>query len=151
MRPAARVYLDTNVFITAYEPKGGTSEEVWWLFDQLERGIVAGFTSELTPAELLTGPLVRRENDLADIYKVLINDAGNLRVVPIDRSILIKAAEIRAEVKSLRLPDAIHLASASLMNCSHLVSGDRRLPSIGGFRHLSLRRDSLSQFRLIFE
>ncbi len=47
MRPAARVYLDTNVFITAYETKGGTSEEVWWLFDQLESGIVAGFTSEV--------------------------------------------------------------------------------------------------------
>ena len=151
MKQPARVYLDTNVFITAYETKGGPSQEAWWLLDQLERGAIGGFTSELTLAELLTGPLARKENDLADMYKVLISDGASLGVLPIHRSIMIKAAEVRAEARSLRLPDAIHIASALSLGCSIFVSNDRRLPRIDALRFFSLASDGFAQFRLMLE
>jgi predicted nucleic acid-binding protein len=55
-----------------------------------------------------------------------------LLMVPIERSILIEAAGLQAKVK-LRLPDAIHIATAIAADCRTVLSNDRRLrvpPSI---------------------
>lgn len=46
--------------------------------------------------------------------------------MPVDRSILVAAARLRAQL-TLRLPDAIHVATALAADCELFVSNDRRV------------------------
>lgn len=46
-------------------------------------------------------------------YKQLISNSQNLTVIPISRQVLIEAAQLRANF-SIKLPDAIHAATALL-------------------------------------
>ena len=49
-----------------------------------------------------------------------------LAMVPVSRTILIDAARLRAN-SGLRLPDAIHVATAVAAGCPIFLSNDRRL------------------------
>jgi predicted nucleic acid-binding protein len=56
-------------------------------------------------------------------------DDARIEVVPIDRATAASAAELRAAHRSLRLPDALSLATA-LLHDAELVTFDRRLRRI---------------------
>jgi predicted nucleic acid-binding protein len=62
-----------------------------------------------------------------------------LAVVPIERSILIEAAKLQAELK-LRLPDGIHIATAVATDCSTVLSNDRRLQAPPGIKLVRLKQ-----------
>ncbi len=67
-----RVYLDTNVFIAAYENTQAHGDHAWRLLTAIESGEFVGVTSELTLAELLVKPIERRDYDLAQHYQEII-------------------------------------------------------------------------------
>jgi predicted nucleic acid-binding protein len=138
MASPPRVYLDTNVFIAAFENPGAHSDHAWWIIDAIEQGEIFGATSELTLGEILVKPIELGKHDLAEGYEKMIVSATGFDVLPIGRSILISAARMRAQRKSLRLPDAIHLATAKASACSFVVSDDSRLPSIDDIKILSV-------------
>jgi predicted nucleic acid-binding protein len=54
----------------------------------------------------------------------------NLRVIPVQRAILIEAARQRATSRSLKLPDAIHVATAVILNCTTLLTNDQKFKSL---------------------
>jgi predicted nucleic acid-binding protein len=122
-----RVYFDANVFIAAFENAGARSDHAWWLLDAIEDGEIVGATSEITLAEVLVKPLESGAADLASAYDGMIVSAGNFEVLPVGREILAAAAQIRAKRPSIRLPDAVHIATAQALKCGVVVSGDRRL------------------------
>lgn len=127
--PPPRVYLDANVFIAAFENPGAHSNHAWWIIDAVERGTILGVTSELTLAEVLVKPIELGDQQLAEGYGEMIVSAPGFEVLPVRRDILIDAARLRARRNSLRLPDAIHMATARQQSCAFFVSDDRRLPS----------------------
>jgi predicted nucleic acid-binding protein len=47
----------------------------------------------------------------------------------------------------LRLPDAVHVATARLNECAHIVSDDRRLPYAFGLGIVQLGADTLETIR----
>ncbi|MEW6776248.1 MAG: PIN domain-containing protein [Bdellovibrionota bacterium] len=96
-------------------------------------------TSELTLAEALIKPLRMGNYALAEDYKQAIQPRDAFRVVPIGREVLEEAARVRAHA-GLKMPDAIHAATARLAGCSHFVSNDLRLESAGGFSCVVLPR-----------
>ena len=51
-----------------------------------------------------------------------------IEVVPLDVEIASAAARLRARHRSLRLPDALVIASASVAGADRLVTTDRRWP-----------------------
>lgn len=124
-----RLYLDANVFIGAFEG----AESIRQLFRGLLRtgldrpGLLV--TSELTLAEVLVGPLRAGETEarLAAEYAAIVADAPGLAVAPVDRETLTAAARVRADWRSGKLPDAIHLATAAVRECTHILSGDQAL------------------------
>jgi len=135
---APRVYLDSNVFIAAMENPGAHSDHAWWIIDANDGGDIAAVTSEITLAEVLVKPIELGEVSIMAAYETMIASNGNFEVIPVRRDILVKAAQLRAKRRSIRLPDAIHIATALAAECSYLVSDDLRLHSIDGVKTLSV-------------
>ena len=139
----ARVYLDTNIFIVTIETRGSMSQAGWNVLSAMDSGQFSGVTSEITLAELLPKPMVENDDTLQKSYEELLTDGSHFHVAPIDRTILLSAARLRANDRSLRLPDAVHVATALKTGCSLFLTGDRRLAVPNPITSLRLDRDTL--------
>lgn len=124
-----RVYLDTNVFIYAIEGYPEFVDELNEFFDSIDAGNLRAFTSELTLAEVLVRPLMDGNLEIQTAYQQALQSSEGLEVVPVSREVLIEAARWRA-VANLRLPDAIHGATAILTGCETFLTNDRRLAAL---------------------
>ena len=144
---AIRIYLDANVFISAHETRGAPSDHAWWILDSVETGEFAAVTSELTLAEVLVDPIREGDNVLANAYQSIITSSERMEVAPVDRRTLVEAAFLRTLRRSLKLPDAIHVATARLQGCRYLVSDDRRLPFPPGIRLIQLGPQAVDLMR----
>lgn len=137
-----QVYFDTNAFIAAFEATDAVADHAWRVLDAAEQGRIEGCTSELTLAESLS-KLPEGEDFSTSAYHRIISDRPGLRVPAVSRSILIAAARTRTESQGLKLPDAIHLATALDRDCTHILTGNRRLT-----RHPDIKVVHLSQHSL---
>jgi predicted nucleic acid-binding protein len=125
MPAISKIYLDTNVFIMAFEWRDKTSDLLSQLFASQDRAPEPKFvTSELTLAELLVLPFHQNDHSLIETYQSLISTNYWLDVAPIQIPTLRYAAVFRSQHKSLKLPDAIHLSTAIGTNCSHILTAD---------------------------
>jgi predicted nucleic acid-binding protein len=130
-------YLDTNLFIYAVEGYEPEEAFVRALFLALEGGEFAAVTSELTLAEVLVRPFALGREDVAATYIELLRPSERLAVVPVDRAVLVEAARQRAAL-GIRLPDAIHVATALASGCGAFLTNDRRLKLPPGVRQVLL-------------
>ncbi len=119
-----QVYLDTNIWIYALEGYPAFIQELTMLFQAIDQGILTAVTSELSLAEVLVKPLQTQNSGLESTYKHAISSAPHLLVIPVQRDILIQAAVVRATT-SLKLPDAIHAATAFSAQCSTFLTNDQ--------------------------
>jgi predicted nucleic acid-binding protein len=133
VRKPPLVYLDTNVFIRGIEGDETVAAPVQRLLNRLRDFPDASITSELTLAELLA-PAGRADTVPLDVKEPLYLDlivSGNFIVLhPVARDILVLTAHIRSRLPQ-KLPDAIHIATASQAGCKYFMSHDRdgkRLP-----------------------
>ena len=138
MTEPRRVYLDSNVFIAAMENPGAHSDHAWWILNAVEELKIAGVTSEITLAEILVKPMELGDRELAAAYEQILAAGPNFEVLQVRRDILIEAARIRGRRSSIRLPDAIHVATAVACACSHFISDDQRLHSVDGLKTLRI-------------
>ncbi len=143
----ARIYLDANVFIAAYETRGARSDHAWWILQAIEDKEFQAFTSELTLAEVLVGPFQEGDDELAGHYREILLSDADFSVAAVERKVLIEAAMLRSMTRSLRLPDAIHVATARLCGCRFIVSDDRRLPIAPGVSVVQLGPHALEMMR----
>lgn len=121
-----RAYLDANVFIYALEGYPEFVADLTSLFEGLDRGEVRAVTSELSLAETLVKPVADGHLERQAAFNEAIQSSGGLTVVPITRPTLVKAARLRSS-HELRLPDAIHVATAILHGCTAFLTNDARL------------------------
>lgn len=128
---SGRVYLDTNIFIYAFEGYPVFRPVLTTLFESLDRRELTAVTSELTLAEALVKPLLDRHAERQAAYLQLLQPTASLQLVPVSRDILIAAARLRAEAH-LKLPDAIHVATAQLTDCAHFLTNDAHIPAFPG-------------------
>jgi predicted nucleic acid-binding protein len=126
-RTVAGAYLDTNVFIDVLEGHESVALPLKEIARKRRGAIV---TSELTLAEAL-GPSGRqaRPEDLKRMYLDLIVWSRFIDLRPVTREVLYETVELR-RFASLKLPDAIHLATAILANCRFFVSRDEHFKNI---------------------
>ena len=122
-----RIYLDTNIFIYALEEKSPRSDLLTQLFavHDVEQPFLV--TSELALAELLVRPYQTRNDGMVDAYDGLIRSSAWLEVRQVKRRTNIYAAILRAENRKIRLPDALHLASAIEAECTYFMTADKGL------------------------
>jgi predicted nucleic acid-binding protein len=127
-----QIYLDTNVFIEMFETRTVASAHLWDLFGKAGSSGFRFITSELTLAEILVKPLETAQTTsqwkpVYDYRMIVSNKPGFQSVIPVSRDILDASANIRALIKGVKLPDAIHLATAIDQECDFFLSNDRKL------------------------
>lgn len=133
-----RVYFDSNVLVTAFENAGARSDHAWWLLHAVDAGDIFAATSEVTLAEVLVKPLEENDENRITTYQSVLTSAAGFEVAAVSRSVLIEAARIRGARRSIKLPDAIHLATAKQLGCRFFISGDLRLDMPDGMTQLEL-------------
>ena len=132
-----RIYFDSNIFIYAFEgltPFGTVARRALAFLDN---GEIHGVTSELTLAECLVKPLERNVQTAVAAYEECLQSDDTLSVVPITREILVAAAGIRAHHR-LRLPDAIHAATAIALHCDRFLTNDDAFSKVSGLRVMKI-------------
>ena len=124
----ARVCLDANIFIYLVEGQDypALHKPVQRLFAACDAGRIAPVTSALTLGELLPVPLRKQDHTLVQFYRELLTIPSVLEVAPVSLAILDAAAVLRSQT-NLKLPDAIHLATALDTGCRFFVTNDQKM------------------------
>jgi predicted nucleic acid-binding protein len=124
-----RYYLDTNIVISVVEAAGRLAEMQIQFVSGVDGAAIEALTSELTFAECLVKPFANRNVMVVEAYLLFLNGRRNFPVLPIDWHILTVAARLRTEL-GVKLPDAIHIATAQSAACTVFLTNDRgiRLP-----------------------
>lgn len=135
MVDSKRIGLDTNVLIYYIEGHPILMKKVEVFINKIEDGEAIGITSYVTLLELLVKPMKEGRFDLVDKYRAILSN--KLEMVPLDETVSIKAAELRAKY-GLRTPDAIQLASVIHKNGDVFVTNDRGLKMIKEIKVLIL-------------
>lgn len=135
-------YLDTNIFINAFEARDPVLQRALdGLFADIDTGITRACTSLITRVEVLVRPLREGQTGLVRTYREVLSGAFDIVVLPVAVDIIDCAAQLRAARRGLRLPDAIHLATAMLCSCRYFVTSDKRLTGrFSGVEVLQLHR-----------
>jgi len=118
-----RIYVDANIVIYAVEGFADYADRIQALLEAMDAGEVVAVSSELTLAETLVKPLKDQKPAIQQAYRTFLTLTPTLEVTPISRDILEDAAKWRATTK-LKLPDAIHLATAFRRNCDSFLTND---------------------------
>ncbi|HET6569120.1 MAG TPA: type II toxin-antitoxin system VapC family toxin [Rhodothermales bacterium] len=124
-----RTYLDANVLIYSFEGPPNVAGELQRLFGAVAQGHLNVVTSELALAEMLVKPLREQKSQQADRYLTTLQPRPHFDVHPVTRAILVEAARLRAASK-LKLPDAIHAATAQFTGCEVFLTNDQRIKSL---------------------
>jgi predicted nucleic acid-binding protein len=124
----ALVYLDANVLIYLTEGTVAHRTSVAAKLRPFEAAACRFTTSELTLAEVLVHPIRADDDALIAVYEKLFDDF--VRPEPITREVLYLAAQLRANTPGQRMPDAIHVATAILLDAGVFASGDRGIRNL---------------------
>ena len=131
----SRIYLDANVWIYALE---GYAAALTALFARIDACELTAITSEFTLAEVLVKPFADANLALQQLYAETLQARLALRIVPITRDILIAAARLRAQHPTLKMPDALHAATALADGAQYFVSNDARFVVLPELTQLSI-------------
>jgi predicted nucleic acid-binding protein len=121
----ARVALDADIVIAFLDP--GDDQHAAAVAELRPRLAAGGelLVAATVYAETIIRPLQQGTDATVDQFL----DSASIAVIPIDRAIARRAAALRAEHESLRLPDAMSLATA-IMTDSTLLTLDKKLRKI---------------------
>ena len=121
----ARVALDADLLIAFLDPGDAQHQRA---IKELRPRLTAGdelLIGATVYAEVIVRPLQQGAAATVDGFL----DAAGVHLVPTDRAIARRAAQLRAGHRSLRLPDALSLASA-LVNDATLLTLDKKLKRV---------------------
>jgi len=124
MDSAPIIYLmeEAAIFVERFRP----------LLDAQMAGRVQFAVSAITLAEVMTGPLRKRQEAVANRHRAILE---SWRVVPVDAEIAAGAARVRA-AHGLRLADAVQVATVTALNAYALVTPDSDFSRVPGLRVL---------------
>jgi predicted nucleic acid-binding protein len=121
----ARVALDADIVIAFLDP--GDDQHATAVAELRPR--LAAGDELLVAASVYAETIVRPLQEGTDATVDEFFDAAGISIVTIDRAVARRAAALRAEHESLRLPDAMSLATA-ITTGSVLVTLDKKLQRI---------------------
>ena len=120
------MYLDANVFVYALEGEPALRALALSVLDAVDTGEVVACTGEITLAEVLVAPYRQGNAGLAAAYETLLGPRSPVDVFPTTAQTWRDAARLRSQT-ALRLPDAVHLATALQAGADVFLTHDHRL------------------------
>jgi predicted nucleic acid-binding protein len=123
---AAKVVIDTNVFLAARdagEPGHSASRR---LLDAVDGGRIQGIVSVVTLAELRAGFTLAQIPALWTPFLSHLRASPAYNIAPVDEAIAVLAGELR-NAHGVTLPDALILATAVRREADWLATEDREL------------------------
>ena len=120
----SRIFWDTNLFVYLLEDKGELTERVVLLRERMVERNDELLTSALTLGELLVKPMEVGNDFLVRRYEQAI--AAAAAVIPFDQAAASVLAAVRRD-RTIRPPDAIQLACASVAGVDLFITNDKRL------------------------
>lgn len=130
------VGIDTGVFIRHFQG-GPMSELTSAVLGEIQSGSCEGVISSISLTELMVRPLREGEDDLADLYRVLIHEMPHLQTVSVDPRIASRAAEIRAAFNT-GPTESLLLATAIESSATAFVTSDQGLKQVKGIKVMVL-------------
>ena len=135
-----RVYVDTNIFIAAYEKDDALGSDLGKLFQAFRARPKAAVTSELTLAELTIRPGSPRQ-----FYHGLLVANTFVDLWPVTLPILLDLGSFRElSGRAVKLADAIHGVTAVQACCDHVLSADKRFTLPFPINRIDPSHDGLS-------
>jgi predicted nucleic acid-binding protein len=132
------VYFDTNIFIYAIDGHEEYQDLLQNIFEYIAENKMLVITSELTLAECLVKPMRDENREAIGQYTNHIKTSELLKVKAVSRNILISSADARNKL-GLKLPDAIHMATAIDQECKTFVTNDRKLTAPEGMERIYIK------------
>ena len=132
-----RVYFDTNIFIYLLEHHPDLGEVCLSIVQSAVDKELDGYSGELVLAELLVKPLKDNNARAVQAVKDLFTNDTRIELLPHTKTAFITAAHLRANYK-IKLPDALHIATAVENHMDIFLSNDREIPSIPEITVLNL-------------
>ncbi|MPZ27024.1 MAG: PIN domain-containing protein [Micromonosporaceae bacterium] len=123
-----RVVLDTSVVLAVLDPDDALHHAA---VDAMRRhrDRHAQFTLPASAlAELLVGAARRGDGELQTRRQQVTAAFGS--PVPLDEPVAVTAARLRARHRFLRLPDALVLATADVVDAETVLTGDKKWPRL---------------------
>lgn len=118
------VGLDTNIFIYHFEGNPKFIKYTNLVFEALAKQRIHGVTSIISLSETLSYPM---PNDIVKEIEEGFKSIPNLTILDLDYKIALEAAKMRRKYPSLKLPDAIQLATTILARAQILITNDKRI------------------------
>ncbi len=131
------VGLDTAPFIYYIERHINYIDMLRLFFRAAERGEITVVTSVVTLVETLVLPLRKGNTELADQYRNILFNTGNLSTIMLSQEIAEEAAQLRA-LHNFRGLDAIQIATAIDASASCFLTNDRQLQKASAIQVLVL-------------
>jgi predicted nucleic acid-binding protein len=113
-------YIDSNIFIAVLNIEAATNAaDELFVQAMAKRNLIS---SIIVFGEVLRGGVPREADKFLNQVPV--------RFVDVDKGIMLMAADVRRSHGSLKLPDAIHIATAITMGCAAFISQDKKLVAV---------------------
>jgi predicted nucleic acid-binding protein len=123
----AVVALDSNVFIAALSTAELHSAVAQQLVRDIAKGVHTAVASSIALGEVLIVSNADQDLNLETFFSRITN----LATIPADDAICLKAAELRRRYgNKLKLPDALHVATALLANAGMFITNDVSLARV---------------------
>lgn len=135
MAAETSIYLDTNAIIAVVEGPETTGLALQDFIRETNGSRVVFNISSLCFAELLVIPYRNNDKKLAEEYLTLATKIRGLKIHAVNTVILDAAAVLRAQMSRLKLPDAIHLATASKAKCQYFLTFDKDFTDLSEISH----------------
>jgi predicted nucleic acid-binding protein len=127
----AVIAIDTSILIYHLEAHPDYIAHTTQILKAIQSGACRGVISDITLLELLVLPLRQERLDVADEYEILLTNFPNLTLAPVTRTVILKAASIRAAT-GLKTPDALIIATAMVQGATLIITNDRQWKRVTG-------------------
>jgi len=135
-----RLYLDSNVFIYAFENTPLFEQTAQAIFQRVADGQAELFVSELIYAEIMPVPLRQGRHDLLERYADFLQNTDGVTVLPLTSAIVLRTVSLRAQ-HNLKTVDALHIATALEHDCTAFISNDQALKRVTDLPVFCLSQD----------
>ena len=129
LEAARRLYLDTAPLIYYFEVNAAYIERMDRVFALIATSQIATFSAVHILTEIMVKPLQEGNQELAEEYRDILVNNDAYTLIPVTLPIAGSAADLRARY-NLRIPDALHVASAISSGCDALVTNDAGLKRV---------------------